>query len=385
MISAAAAAGAVARRNRGRNQQRHERGDGDIEGHQRNSHESVENDMDSLKSMFPSFDDEVLFMLLQQNSYQVGPTIEILLSMSATEDSTPTAPDGGTTQHPSQEEEQPAVGTFTISDEPQEEMSYYEQQALRLAGAQADDQGAPVTPAAATAESGGLDIAYAVSDEQLAFMLANDSLFQQELAAYFGEDFMIQEYMQDSQGQEGFASTAEGPEGGHGSGSDLGVVRGLTEIGSEMRSALNRFTLRYMSNNSDTGAGGGLQRQGSAGSEGSWLGGGGGAENDVELVGVARSSSGGGVSVQDGVTMDSDNTRSTTTSASDGGNDERSRLAARSVAVAGAGMGSDELGDEDDDDDMETINLLGSPMHQPERQNPGSNSIWTSFSGNARK
>jgi hypothetical protein len=360
--------------------------------------------MDTLKSMFPSFDDEVLFMLLQQNSYEVGPTIEVLLSMSEAEDNTPfptgasTAPvtvnEGPLISFDDDESSAQAPGPansgadFTITDE--EETPFYEQQALRLA-AMMEAQSLPAGASAPPAGTGranapdGLEAAQSVSDEQLAFMLANDALFQQELAAYFGEDFMLQEYWQ--QHPEEFGEDATGPAaatrvpGGSGSGSgsgDLGVVRGLAEIGSEMRSALNRFTLRYMSDSSRADGGAVMQRQGSSGSEGSWLGGG-GTDNDVELVGIARSTSGGD---RGGF---SESTRAEEKPCEEESGSERRRQAGVAGLDLGAATGSDELLD-DDDDDMETINLLGSPHHQPAPQTQvGSLSTIFSFGGNKRK
>lgn len=440
MIAGAVTGGVVASR---RNRERNRRLSQELESvnsnvHQRNTVESVENDMDTLHAMFPSFDDEVLFMLLQQNSYQLPPTIEMLLAMSATDDSGATGGEGTAPAVTAQTEgslltfddgeplSAPAAATeghFTISDETEEELAVAaaaeyesEQQAIRLALEEDVAETAAGRSEAVKSSDAvvvGIDAAYSVSDEQLAFMLANDALFQQELAAYFGEDFMIAEYMQQYQQQEELRRGETGmsrPSAGSGSSSgvgDLGVVRGLAEIGSEMRGALNRFTLRYMSSNSgasdrggaDAGAGGsssrGMQRQDSAGSEASWLGGGGENDgNDVELVDVARNHSNGGGS---GFGFNIGSRSVQDPSAGVVGAEGMSRALALGDSQSGGGgsgaMGSDELGDEDDDDDddMETINLLGSPMHQGlhHNQNQGQgnsnnplSTIWTSFSGN---
>ena len=83
MIAGAVAANVVARRNREREQSRRIESS-NARGQTRNTPESVEADMDTLKAMFPTFEDEVLFLLLQQSQYQIAPTIDMLLTMGGT-------------------------------------------------------------------------------------------------------------------------------------------------------------------------------------------------------------------------------------------------------------------------------------------------------------
>jgi hypothetical protein len=345
MIAGAVAANVAARRNRERAHQAQQH---------RVSVDGVEEDLVTLRSMFPGYDDEVLFMMLQQNSYQLTPTIEMLLSMGPVEKSSESAPPVAETTTPSY-----ANAIFTLDDE---DSATHAAQGSNVAESTSTDTNANREP---------YDVEeYVITDEQLAYMLQNDALFQQELAMYFGEDFMMSEYMQRAtvrtapRNHTTVSRTVNGvPVNPHTNASksrtnskdsdDLGVVKGLTELGTEMRKQLSNFTLRYMNKPSTSGASN--KPSGAWYSNGSRSQGDMTVSNNVEMTEMTANKAGDDMY---------DYTSPTESTAVSNGRSKFITGNSASLGVSGHSNHSSDDFDEEEDD-LETVNLLGNtnPMH----------------------
>ena len=179
----------------------------------------------------------------------------------------------------------------------------------------------------------------ALTDEQLAFMLQNDHLFQVELMNYFGDDFVLANTstVPKASGQLEYSQQFGAPP-------DLGVLKGLSAMGSELRKKLDGFTSKYIQNQSGTG-----------------------------IINRAEEEEGDHLELQSVTVI--------TTDTDPGTYDPRPPLS----PMVPDPDASDELYE---DDALETVNLLGSPVHEGERRIEGqvkrSNSstlsnMWTSF------
>lgn len=419
MISSAAAANAAARRSRERQRRRNER----IAQGQRvvNTPESVESDISTLASMFPGYDDEVLFMMLQQNQYDIAPTIEMLLTMGPGDESNSTGPAPESEEVVSEEEVSPIECVPQVVSESEYATQLAMEEAISAQQTGATSQPAQEHPpahrsahAAGEAAHGESDLHHCLTDEELAFMLENDTLFQQELAAYFGEDFMLRDFLESSnyaesvyvddsgRGRLGTSGPGSRIESGTNSGQrsssgDLGVVQGLSDFGVEMRKQINSFTLKYLSNQgSSRGVEPGSSVSGGTDSVDAlgrrdmrnW----GGGIPSTSVVETATEAETGSNAVEL-VNLPSDphtpsgasapiSSPTGETSAFLGGEGGHS---AGSRGYGGAGLSADEA---DDDDDMETINLLGSPepdrdsVQRRDSQASGTlSSMWSSLVG----
>ena len=188
----------------------------------------------------------------------------------------------------------------------------------------------------------------------LCWPIQNDTLFQQELLAHFGEDYYTQQLHQYQYDSKNDVESGEHSLPGNESASDR-VMQGVASMGSEIRKKMNSFTLKYLADKSrdpKSEDGDGITNDGAECSTGR-------SSSVSESISNIGHKLRGGLML--GVSGDP-RVNDKEVSVNTGNSIKESSLLQESDDTIGfSGL----QGDEEDDDEMETINLLSpsDPRH----------------------
>mmetsp|Transcript_188 Transcript_188/g.359 ORF Transcript_188/g.359 Transcript_188/m.359 type:complete len:337 (+) Transcript_188:118-1128(+) len=230
---------------------------------------SFESAVETLKTMFPDWDEETLSTILVSNNYHVEQTIETVLSMGGGEDSPPPsgsaapAPAPGPTPAPAPAnnapERAPTQGSYQTSgagNTGSPPSSSSQNGNSRYRGLKVELPADFLRPPNHTSSQ------MLLADEELALMLQNE-MFQSQARELLGEEFMRDDNG-GSASRRGSNANANAASGGtnHRQASaagdnNLGIMNSLSSMGSAAKRNLTQLAQAFKSSGGGSGGGGG--------------------------------------------------------------------------------------------------------------------------------